>query len=101
MRAFQCGLRKEYAVIPKYADLITVNFGKAADKRIAIFFLKFVKVRAVSNTRNYLAAIIGLARIMGDNAVKLVFVISGWLGVIWRIGIVRLAECLNAVARDL
>ena len=101
MRAFQCGLRKEYAVIPKYADLITVNFGKAANKRIAIFFFEFMEVRAIRDARNNFAAIIGLARIMRDNAVKLVFVIGRRLRVFGEVSIIRLAECRDAIAGNL
>ena len=80
MRTFKGGFRKEHAIITEDADLIAVNFGKAADQRIAIFFLKFMEARAVSDARNNFAAIIGLPRIFWDDAVKLIFVIGGWFG---------------------
>ena len=61
MRAFHSGLGKQHAIITQNTDLIAMYFGKSCDEGIAIKFLKFIKAGAIDDTRNDLAAIIGLA----------------------------------------
>src|SRR5438270_13691393 len=79
MRALQCAVAEQDAVIGKNPDLIAVESRKAADQRLAVTWLVFVKAAAVRQARNNLAHVELDARVFWNDPVKLRRIVGGRL----------------------
>src|ERR1700758_1358117 len=79
MRALQCAIAEQDAVVGKDPDLISVESRKATNQRLAVPWLVFVKAAAVRQARNNLAHVELHARILWNDPVKLRRIVGGRL----------------------
>src|ERR1700730_1238032 len=79
MRALQCAVAEQDAVIGKNPDLVTVESRKAADQRLAVTWLVFVETAAIHQARNNLAHVELHARVLWNDPVKLRRIVGGRL----------------------
>src|SRR3984893_12376069 len=79
MRPLQSAVAEQDAIIGKNPDLISVEPRKAANQRLAVPWLVFVKAAAVRRARNNLAHVELDARILWHDPVKLRRIVGGRL----------------------
>ena len=72
MRALQRAFGKQHAVVGDDADRHAVEMREAGDQRGAVILLELVELRAVDDAGDHLADVIGLARVLRDDAVDLI-----------------------------
>ena len=70
MRALQCALGKQDAVVGQNSHRRAVDVGKAADQGGAVQRLEFIEPRAIDQARDELAHVVGLARARRNDAVQ-------------------------------
>src|SRR5690606_8102943 len=80
VRAFLRRFREQDAVVGDDADRHAVNMGEARNEGGAEARLEFVELRSVDDACNDFAYVVGLARIVRNDAVEFLRVVQ-WLGV--------------------
>jgi len=71
MRAFQCALGEQDAVVCQYPNGGAVDVSEAADQRGPIERLELVEPRAIDQARDEFVHVVRFAGIVRDNAVQL------------------------------